>query len=135
MTYICLLLGFILHAGILYFFGFWLFHLAHLFFGLAFPFKYRNFMNNYAKTAHIVEVTVIMVLGSVPGTVIIGTSKYQFDRFPPDLCVPSNPRVFFYTFSVAFAIGATVGLAMLFTSFTILRQVSINTCNISVCTL
>ena len=57
-------LGFILHAGILCFCSLISFHLAHLLFALAFPFKAMNFMNKYSKTAHIVEVIVVLVLGS-----------------------------------------------------------------------
>ena len=119
-----LLAGFILHSGILWFFGFWLCHLAHLFFALAFPFKAKKFMSDHGRIAHIVEVTIVMILGSLPGVVIINTSQYRIDRFPPDLCVPSNANVFFYTFSLTVAIGSTLGLAMLFTTFTILRRVS-----------
>lgn len=116
--------GFILHAGILCFLGFWLFHLAHLLFALAFPFKAKKFMSDYGRIAHIVEVITVIALGSLPGAIIIGTSQYQIDRFPPDLCVPDDPTIFFYTYSLAVAIGSTIGLIMLFTSFTILRRVS-----------
>lgn len=119
-----LCVGFILHSGILCFFGFWLFHLAHLFFSLAFPFKAKQFMSDYGKIAHIVEVIVVILLCTLPGAIIIGTSQYRIDRYPPDICVPSDPNVFFYSFSLTIAIGSTIGLAMLFTTFTVLRRVS-----------
>ena len=130
VTILCLLIvvstftGFILQTGILCFFGFWLSHLAHLFFALAFPFKAKKFMNEHGKTAHIIEMIIIIVLASVPGAVIIGTTQYQIDRFPPDLCIPSDPAVFFYTFSLAVSIGSTIGLAMLCATFAVLRRVS-----------
>ena len=117
-------LGFILHAGILCFFGFWLFHLGHLLFALTFPFKAKMFMSDYSRIAHIVEVIVVIALGSLPGVVIIATSKYQLNTFPPDTCIPSDPHVFFYTFSLTVSIGSTIGLVMLFTAFSVLRRVS-----------
>ena len=116
--------GFILHAGILCFFGFWLFHLGHLLFALTFPFKAKRFMSVYGRTTHIVEVIVVIVLGSLPGVVIIGTSKYQINGFPPDMCAPSNSSVFFYTYSLTVSIGSTIGLGMLLTAFSVLRRVS-----------
>ena len=128
--YACLLIvvstfaGFVLHSGILYFLGFWLLHLAHLFFALAFPFKAKKFTSNHGRTVHIVEVTVIIVLGSLPGVIVLSISHYRFDRLPPDLCIPDDPTVFFYCFSLIVAIGSTIGLAMLFSTFIIIRRVS-----------
>lgn len=116
-------LGFILHAGILCFGGFMLFHVAHLLFALAFPFKARNFISEYSKIAHILEVIVVFALGLLPGTVVLSTSKYQIDRFPPDTCYPSV-EILFHTFVLPVIIYATIGLAMLFTVFSILRRVS-----------
>ena len=81
-------------------------------------------MSNYGKTAHIVEVIVVVVLASLPGAVIIGTVQYQIDRFPPDVCIPSESAVFFYTFSLAVSIGSTIGLGMLCATFAVLRRVS-----------
>lgn len=122
--YVCTFTGFILQTGILCFFGFWLSHLAHLFFALAFPFRAKKFMNEHGKTAHIIEVIIVIVLACAPGAAIIGTIQYQIDRFPPDVCIPSDPDVFFYTFSLAVSIGSTIGLAMLCATFAALRIVS-----------
>ena len=81
-------------------------------------------MGNYGRIVHIVEVIVTIVLSSLPGAIVLGTSHYAFDRFPPDLCVPSDRTVFFYSFSLIVSIGSTVGLAMVFSTFIILRRVS-----------
>ena len=121
---ICIFAGFIIHAGIMCFFGFWLFHLGHLLFSLACPFKAKKFIDEYHRITHIVEVIIAMSLGLLPGAVIIGTSKYQISSFPPDLCVPGNSSVFFYTYSLTVSIGSTIGLGMLFTAFSVLRRVS-----------
>jgi len=83
------------------------------------------FMENHAKKCHVIEVAIVLVIGSLPGAIIAGTSGYQIDRFPPDVCVPINLDVFFYTFLFPIALGATLGLCMLITTFWILRRVSI----------
>jgi len=113
-------IGFILHAAILCFSGFLLFHMAHLLFALTFPYKAKNFMSEYSKIAHIAEVVIALVLGVLPGTIVLSTSNYQIDRFPPDMCFPSV-RIIFHTFTLPVAIYATIDLALLFTIFLLLR--------------
>jgi len=123
-SYFFLYIGFVLHAGMLYFFGFWLFHLAHLLFALAFPLKAKKFMEEHSKVSHIVEVIIVLIVGSLPGAVIIGTSQYQINRFPPEVCISNDYSVFFHSFALPIAIGASIGLCMLFTAFWVLRRVS-----------
>jgi len=96
--------------------------MAHLLFAVAFPFKAKNFMSEHSKKAHVVEVVVVLVLASLPGAIVLSTSKYQFDRFPPFVCWP-NIHVFFYTLIFPYSICAMVGIAMLFTAFLFIRQV------------
>ena len=55
-------------------------------------------MAHHARTAHAVEMTVIIVLGSLPGAIIVGVSEYQIYGFLPHLCLPSSRDVYFYTF-------------------------------------
>ena len=81
-------------------------------------------MSEYSKIAHITELIVVIVLSALPGIVVLTTSKYQIDRFPPDVCYPSVD-ILFHTLMLPIAIYATIGLAMLFTVFTILRRVSV----------
>ena len=78
-------------------------------------------MNKYSKTAYIVEVIAVLVLGCLPGIIVLSTSKYQIGRFPPDTCFPSTD-IIFHTFKFPFLIYATLILAML---FTVLRRVSV----------
>ena len=81
-------------------------------------------MNKYSKTAHIVEVIAVLVLGCLPGIIVLSISNYQIGRFPPDTCFPSID-IIFHTFQFPFMIYATIILAMLFTVYSILRRVSI----------
>jgi len=99
-----------------------MFHMAHLLFAVAFPFKAKNFMSEHSKKAHVIEVIVVLVLASLPGVIVLSTSNYQFDRFPPYLCWPSI-HIFFYTFMFPFSIYATIDIAMLFTAFLFIRKV------------
>ena len=115
--------GFVLQTGIMYFFGFLLFHLGHLLYAIAFPLKAKLFMIDYARAAHLIEMVTLIVLGIIPGTIIVSISEYQFDGFLPHLCVPGSRDVFFYTLTLTIEIGATIGLSMLFIAFWILRQV------------
>lgn len=96
--------------------------MAHLLFILAFPLKAKNFMRKHSKIAHIVEIAVVLVVGIVPGIIALSISGYQFDRFPSNICYP-DISVFFYTFTLPLEICSTIGLAMLFASFSYLRQV------------
>ena len=81
-------------------------------------------MTDHTRIAHVIEMTIIIILGSLPGIVILSISKYQIESFLPYLCVPGSRDVFFYTFTLPIVIGATIGLTMLFTAFWILRRVS-----------
>ena len=76
------------------------------------------------KIAHAAELIIVLVLGLIPGVIIVSTSKYQIDGFLPDLCAPSRRDVLFYTLLLPIVIGSTIGLTMLFTAFWILRRVS-----------
>lgn len=120
-----LISGFFVHSGIFIFFGFLFFHLGHLIFAIAFPFKADYFMTEYSRIAHAVEMIIIIALGLLPGAIIVSTSKYRINDFLPELCVPTSDHLFFYTFSLPIIISATIGLAMLFTAFWIVRRVSV----------
>jgi len=80
-------------------------------------------MQDHSTTCHVIEIIIVLVLGSLPGAVITGTSKYQVSTFPPALCVPADLSIFFHSFELPVAIGATIGLSMSFTAFWILRRV------------
>ena len=81
-------------------------------------------MSEYSKIIHITELILVFVLSALPGIVVLTTSKYQIDQFPPDVCYPSVD-IIFYTLMLPIAIYATIDLALLFTVFTILRRVSV----------
>ena len=120
-----MIVGLVTQSGALIFFGFWLFHLTHLLYGLVSPFKAENFMKStkLKRFVHALEVLITLACGLLPGVVIVATSGYQYIAFPP-VCTNAIPEVLFYTFVFPLSIGATIGLWMLLISFVILRKVS-----------
>ena len=98
--------------------------MAHLLCALIFPFKAKNFMSDYSKTAHMVELTVVLVLGISLTAIVYGTSigEYQFGIFPPFVCA-AGINVSFYTFALPLQIYATIGMAMLILAFSFVHRV------------
>ena len=63
---------------------------------MAFLFKAKHLMTEYAKTAHAVEMIIIVVLGLLPSAIIVGTSGYPFESFlPSDLTMFPAAGVYF----------------------------------------
>lgn len=118
-------IGLVVQTGALVFFGFWLFHLCHLFLSLLFPFKAHLLMKSahFKRYAHIIEVIIVLGCGFIPSIVIVSTSEYGYSGFPPS-CSSENPAILFYTLILPIAIGSTVGLCVLLFSLWILRKVS-----------
>ena len=86
--------------------------------------KAKLFMTDYSRRVHAIEMIIIMILGLLPGTIIVSTSGYQIDGFLPDLCSPKDRDALFYSLVLPIEISATIGLSLLFTTFWILRRVS-----------
>jgi len=116
--------GTVIQAGGLIFLGFWLCHLGHLFFSLAYPFRSQQLMKSvwFRWISHWTEVLVVVAVGFVPSIAILSTSGYSFTGFPPT-CNASDTNLLFYTFTLPYAIASTFGLCILLASLWILRKV------------
>lgn len=103
--------------GALVFFGFWLVHLCHLFHSLLYPMRAQQLMKSSAfkRSAHIIEVLVVLGCGLIPSVVIASTSGYVYSGFPPQ-CNSKNSALLFYTMILPIALGATVGLCVILLS-------------------
>ena len=114
-----------LQASVITFAGFWIAHLLHMFYSMAFPFRAHNFMRSHSATrkVHFVEVFVILTLGLLSSIIIISTSGYQFDGFP-QLCTPASLAGYFYYQLLPFTIGSTFAILILCTLVLIVRSVS-----------
>ena len=117
-------IGVVVQSGALIFFGFWIFHLFHLLHTLMSPLKAQNLLKSkqFRRSAHLIEVLVVLVYGLLPSVIIVNTSGYQYFGFPP-VCTNVIPEVFFYTLIFLISIEATVGLCMLLISLWLLRKV------------
>ena len=121
---VVLIPGAVIHTGGLIFLGFWLCHLCHLFFSLAFPFRAQQLMKSDCiwRFSHLTEVVVVIACGFVPSIAILSTSGYSFTGFPPT-CNVSDTAVLFYTFTLPYALASTFGLCILLASLWILHKV------------
>jgi len=116
--------GAVIHTGGLIYLGFWLCHLCHLYFSLAYPFRVQQLMKSVCiwRISHLTEVVVIVTVGFVPSIAILNTSGYSYTGFPPT-CNVSDSALLYYTFSLPYAIASTFGMCLLLASLWILRKV------------
>ena len=113
-----------MHSGALVWCGFWLCHLCHMFHSLLFPFKAQKLMasTHFKRSAHLIEVLIVLICGFTPSIMIVNTSGYRYSGFPP-ACYVDNPEVQFYTLILPVALGSTVGCCILLLSLWILHKV------------
>ena len=121
MRLISLDLGLVVHCGAFFVIGFLIFHLSHLLHTLIRPFRAQILMKSvwFTRIAHITEVLIVLICGSLPSIVLFGISSYGYSGFPP-LCYSRNPVVLFYTLILPVSIGSTVILCLLLASIWIL---------------
>ena len=105
-------------------FGFWCFHLFHLFHGLAFPFSAKKWMDTRRIRIkfHITEVVIVLIYGLVPPVVTVILSNYQNNGVN---CQCRSAIMLFYSQIVPFSIVFVIGLLLLFCSLWIVRKVSL----------
>ena len=105
--------------------GFWLVHLFHVFYGLAFPFSSQRFMASHSTTrrVHFIEVFVVMTLGLLGSTIIINTSGYAFFGFP-QFCRADSLAGYFYAELLPVTIEVSIGILLMCASVLIIRNVS-----------
>ena len=116
-----------MHSGAFIVVGFLIFHLSHLLHNLIKPFRAQILMKSLRFTwiAHITEVAVVLICGSLPSIVLFSISSYGYSGFPP-MCYSKNPAVLFYTIILPISIGSTVILCLLLTSIWILLFNKVN---------
>ena len=118
--------GFVIQASIIMFAGFWIAHLLHMFYSVAFPFGAHRFMTSHFATrrVHFIEVFVIITVGLLCSTIIISTSGYEFVGFP-QLCISASLAGYFYAQLLPFTIASAIGILILCsTLILIVRNVS-----------
>ena len=102
----------------------WIFYVASLFWGLAFPFHYRSIdSSGKVKYIHLLAVVVGLLLPCINVGVSHGTGGYNWEGVPPLLCLPVNGIVGFYTSLVPITALTVAGLTLMILVLWILIKV------------
>ena len=111
--------GFILQFGYGLFFGFWCFHLFHLFLSLSFPFKTKQLLDSssHRRMIHITEVTIVLLVSVIPPIITLIVSQYESNGY---YCFPQSPTVLFYGEILPSMLKLCIGLVLIFLSFRLL---------------
>ena len=100
----------------------WILHVSVIFWNVRFPDHYMLLNRRHQiKYIHLVSVLVAIVVPVIPVAAIFGTGGFVNGRYPPLLCLPSNPNAAFYSLvlpvSVLIASGVTLLLAVFWTLY------------------
>ena len=116
--------GFMLQFGYGLFFGFWCFHLLHLYLSVSFPFKAKQLLDSssHRRMIHITEVTIIILVSVIPPIITLTVSQYESNGY---YCYPQSPTVLFYGEILPSMLKLCVGVVLIYLSFRLLRKVSL----------
>jgi len=116
--------GFVIQFSYGLFFGFWCFHLLHLYLCLAFPFKAKQLLDSssHKKKAHITEVTIVLLVSIIPPIITLTVSQYESNGY---YCYPQSPNVLFYGDILPSMLKLCIGFVLLFLALRCLRKVSL----------
>ena len=119
----------IFFPGFVYYYGllqstFWIvFHVAALFWGIQFPFHYRQFKENgYIKYIHIATVATAVLVPLVSGLAPL-KDGYVPARFPPVVCIARNTGYTFYGIELPVSILLAITTSLLIVTFWIILKV------------
>ena len=97
--------------------------MAALFWGIRFPFHYRQFKENgYIKYIHIATVATAVLVPLVSGLAPL-KDGYVPARFPPILCAARNEDYSFYAVELPISILLPITTSLLFLIFWIILKV------------
>ena len=124
ISYFCFFTGFTLQFGYGLFFGFWCFHLLHLYLSVAFPFKAKQLLDSssHRRMIHITEVTIVILVSVIPPIITLTVSQYESNGY---YCYPQSPTVLFYGEILPSMLKLCVGVVLIYLSFRLLRKVSL----------
>ena len=124
MQMINVITGFGYQAGFLIFSGFWILFVIHLFMKLVFPIHSHNFdKSKYRTRVHVVEVAVVLLIGLLVPSIVVGTSEYKIVNFPPTQC-SADVEVTFYTLILPTILVQGAGVILILFTFVSIHRVS-----------
>ena len=117
--------GFVTQASLIMFMGFWIAHLLHMFYSIAFPLRAYRFMKSDSATrrVHFIEVFIIITLGLLNSTLSISITGYIFVGFPR-VCTLATLSDYFFSQLIPFTIGGSIGMLILCSLVVTVRNVS-----------
>ena len=93
---------------------FWFLYIFHLALKLLYPLKSAKLdRSEHSKKIHIMEVVVVLTIGTTPYIVFAATSKYEVVRLPPIFCGYNTTYLFFATVLPTIGVGSGGLLLML----------------------
>ena len=115
--------GFLLQFGYALTFGFWCFHLLHLYLYVAFPFKAKQLLDSssHRRMIHITEVIIVILVSVIPPIITLTVSRYASNGY---YCQPQSPTVLFYGEILPSMLKYCIGLTFIILSLRLLRKVS-----------
>ena len=119
-----LIAGFIfLHAivGITYW---WFAHILAIFWKIMFPFHARIHQDK-EKYIHIVAVILGIIIPFVTPSFAFAFKGYSVNRYPPLLCLPTDPDVIYYGIVIPLSLTITIGMSQLIFVLHVVHKVGI----------
>ena len=99
---------------------FWFLYTLHLFLRVAHPVVMVQLeQSKYARTIHIIEVTLVVLLGTVPNIVFSIHSEFHIITFPPIYCGADPEHNFYSTIVPTILVCCATLIMMLFVLYKI----------------
>ena len=80
--------GSLITSGFVLYIYFWLIYVSHLALRLCLPLKSaRLFNTDHSRIIYSIEVTIVLLISTLPSLVSAGLGRYRIDVFPPIYCL------------------------------------------------
>ena len=91
-----------------------LFHISSVFWGVKFPFHYKNTkQRGHFKYVHIGMVLIALLLPLVPIGIALGNEGFTIALFPPLICFVKEQDVLFYAILLPYSIVMAGGISLI----------------------
>ena len=129
-TYHNISVGCVVTSGLIVYTYFWLLYISHMVLKIFYPLKSAKLFNSdYSTAIFIVEILVIVIIGTTPAIVNAGLSNYDILVFPPSQCGNDDTIRFYVLILPIMICNVIAGILMLLAVYEI-HVVSLITYNI-----
>ena len=121
-------LGCLFFTGVVLYSYIWLIYIIHLALRLFYPLKSAKLSNSgYSKTIYVGEVSLALLIASIPPIVNAGLSKYNIVTYPPLYCANTDTDNFYST-TVPILISVFISLILM---LLVLYKIHIVSCSLN----